>query len=275
MINENQINDIFGSEVYASDGDKIGEAGRVYLDDETGRPEWVTVRTGLFGTNESFVPLSSAELSDNRLTVTHDKATVKDAPNVDPEDGHLSPEEEDQLYRYYGMDQGGMDRDNVSSMDTDRTQRAMDTDTTRRSDLDEGHDTSGPNTDDAMTLSEEQLKVGTERRETGRARLRKYVTTETETVNVPVTREEVRIEREPITDANRGSATSGPDISEEEHEITLHEERPVVDTEAVPVERVRLETDQVTDEEQVSGEVRKEHIEAEGVDAGNDQNAAR
>jgi uncharacterized protein (TIGR02271 family) len=114
-----------------------------------------------------------------------------------------------------------------------------------------------------MTRSEEELRVGTETRERGRARLRKYVTTETQQVTVPVQREEVRVEREPITDANLDAATSGPAISEEEHEITLHEETPVVEKRAVPKERVRLGTETVTDERQVSEEVRKEQIQVD------------
>ncbi|HEX8487405.1 MAG TPA: YsnF/AvaK domain-containing protein [Propionibacteriaceae bacterium] len=126
-----------------------------------------------------------------------------------------------------------------------------------------GHDTSGPTTDDAMTLSEERLNVGVQRREAGRARLRKYVVTENVTQTVPVSREEVRIEREPITDANIGNATSGPAISEEEHEVILHEERPVVEKEAVPVERVRLDTETVTEQRQVSEQVRKEQIDTD------------
>jgi uncharacterized protein (TIGR02271 family) len=115
-----------------------------------------------------------------------------------------------------------------------------------------------------MTRSEEELRVGTETRERGRARLRKYVTTETQQVTVPVQREEVRVEREPITDANLDAATSGPAISEEEHEVTLREEEVVVDKRAVPRERVRLDTETVTDERQVSEEVRKEQIEVDG-----------
>jgi uncharacterized protein (TIGR02271 family) len=130
-----------------------------------------------------------------------------------------------------------------------------------------GHDTSGPNTDDAMTRSEERLNVGTTTEEAGRARLRKYVVTEQQNVEVPVKREEVRLEREPITDANVGDAMSGPDISEEEHEVTLRQERPVVQTEAVPVERVRLAKDEVTDTEQVSAEVRKEQIDTDVDDS--------
>jgi len=128
-----------------------------------------------------------------------------------------------------------------------------------------GHDTSGPTTDNAMTRSEEQLRVGTERVEAGRARLRKYVTTETETRTVPVSHEEVRVEREPITDANMPNAMSGPAISEEEHEVVLTEERPVVAKEAVPVERVRLDTETVTEQATVTEEVRKEQIDMDGA----------
>jgi uncharacterized protein (TIGR02271 family) len=129
-----------------------------------------------------------------------------------------------------------------------------------------GHDTSGPTTDNAMTLSEERLNVGTRREEVGRARLRKYVVTENVTQTVPVTREEVRIEREPITDANIGNALDGPAISEEEHEVTLHAERAVVEKEAVPVERVRIDKQTVTDQENVSDTVRKEAVETDGIE---------
>ena len=127
-----------------------------------------------------------------------------------------------------------------------------------------GRDTSGPTTDNAMTRSEERLNVGTRKEEAGRARLRKYVVTENVTETVPVSREEVRIEREPITDANVGKAMDGPAISEEEHEVTLHAERPVVEKEAVPVERVRLDKDTVTDQETVNEGVRKEQIDVDG-----------
>ena len=107
--------------------------------------------------------------------------------------------------------------------------------------------------------------------EVGKARLRKYVVTEQQQVTVPVTREEVTLDREPITDANVGSALDGPTISEEEHEVTLHAERPVVDTEAVPVERVRLGKQTVTEQESVSAAVRKEQIEFDGPEGRRDR----
>ncbi|WP_226370176.1 DUF2382 domain-containing protein [Pseudonocardia oceani] len=254
MITQDQLRDLVGSTAYDRDGDKLGKIGQVYYDDETTDPKWVTVNTGLFGTNENFVPVQGADASGDRVTVAYDKATIKDAPNI-AEDGHLSVEEEEQLYRHYGLDYGGTGH---------RTGIGHGTDTDGTGTV--GHDTSGPTTDNAMTRSEEQLRVGTESQEAGRARLRKHVVTEHQQVQVPVSHEEVRVEREPVTEANAGAAMDGPAISEEEHEVTLHAERPVVDKEAVPVERVKVGTETVRDTETVGGEVRKEEIEVD--DAG-------
>ena len=251
-----QLTSVANGNVIDNDGDKIGGIGQIYLDDQTGEPNWVTAKTGLFGTKESFVPLSGASISGSDVVVTYDKATVKDAPQVDA-DGHLSPEEEDALYRYYRLDGAG----NLDARDADYDRGADYDDTDRRGTV--GHDTSGPTTDNAMTRSEERLNVGTQTREAGRARLRKYVVTENVTQTVPVRREEVRLEREPITEANRGQALSGPAISEEEHEVVLHEERPVVEKEAVPVERVRLDTETVSEQVTVNEEVRKEQIDTD------------
>jgi uncharacterized protein (TIGR02271 family) len=267
MLDQGQIDQVAGSDAYGSDGSKIGSVGQVYLDDQTGQPAWVTVNTGLFGTNESFIPLSEASFSGDRLTVPYDKNKVKGAPNV-AADGHLSPDEERELYAYYGVGYNDYD-DTTTGTGYDTTTTTTSgtgyADTTR-GDYDtrtEGHDTSGPTTDDAMTVSEERVNVGTERREAGRARLRKYVVTENVTQTVPVTREEVVVEREPITDANRDNATSGPDLSEEEHEVVLHEEAPVVDKTVEPVERVRLGTQQTTEQQTVTEQVRKERVDTD------------
>jgi uncharacterized protein (TIGR02271 family) len=242
-----------GATMVDADGDKIGTIESIYLDDETGEPEWALVNTGLFGTKSSFVPLAQATSSGDQVQVPYEKQLVKDAPRVDT-DQHLSETEEQQLWRHYGLDyDSGYTTDRDGDGVYDRVQDSA-----------VGRDTSGPTTDDAMTRSEEELRVGTTQRERGRARLRKYVTTETQQVTVPVQREEVRVEREPITDANIDAATSGPEISEEEHEVTLREEEVVVDKRAVPKERVRLDTETVTDERQVSEEVRKEQIQVEG-----------
>ena len=254
--------------VVSRSGEKIGSIGQIYLDNTTEQPTWVTVKTGLFGTSESFVPLEDSRLDGEDIVVGYDKDTVKDAPRVDP-DGNLSPQEEEELYRYYGLS-GSDSSQGTGHVDTDtrtdESYRSADVDRDDDAPGTTGRDTSGPTTDDAMTRSEEQLRVGTRTEETGKARLRKYVVTENVTQTVPVSREEVRVEREPITDANRSASEAGPSISEEEHEVTLRAERPVAEKEAVPVERVRLDKETVTDSETVSDDVRREEIDVD--DAG-------
>ncbi|GAA4755593.1 PRC and DUF2382 domain-containing protein [Amnibacterium soli] len=311
MISTKDIDDIIGAEAVGPDDDRIGKVGQIYIDQDDEQPVWVSVKSGLFGTSESLVPLQGAEWDRSALHLAFPKDRVKDAPRVDP-DGELSSEEQERLYEYYGMGASGsgsgssrgdrdrdlVDRDRDRGSDDDRVVDdpiasdrdrytaagggegavdagsetgfgagaagaglAADADRTRTGgERGVGHDTSDRNTDDAMTRSEERLHVGTERVQAGRARLRKYVVTENQTVTVPVTREEVRLEREPITDGNRGAALDGPDLSEEEHEIVLTEERPVVQKETVPVERVRLEKEAVAGEQQVTEDVRHEEI---------------
>jgi uncharacterized protein (TIGR02271 family) len=258
-----------GQTLYTSDNEKVGKIGQVYLDDDTDRPEFLTVNTGLFGMNESFVPAADADVTSDGVRVPFTKDQIKDAPNVDVDGGHLDQAEEKRLYQHYGMTYTERASDSglpAETTDTAATYTGTGTGTagTTGTFTGEGHDTSGPNTDEAMTRSEERLDVGTTSQEAGRARLRKYVTTEEETVTVPVKKERAVLETEPITEANRDEALSGGDITEEEHEVVLQEERPVVSKTAEPVERVKLGTETVTDEETVTEEVRKEHIEAEG-----------
>ena len=183
---------------------------------------------------------------------------VTDAPGVEA-DGHIEDSENEALYTHYRGYLGGTTPD--ASYQDQGQGSAGDAREDAGGDGIQGRDTSGPTTDDAMTRFEERLHVGTEQVEAGRARLRKYVVTENVTQTVPVSHEEVRLEREPVTDANRGAAVSGSDISEEEHEVTLRAERPVVSKDTVPVERVRLGTETVTEDHEVSETLRKEQID--------------
>jgi uncharacterized protein (TIGR02271 family) len=252
MIGLHDPDSVRGATVRDRDGEKIGTVDELYFDDVTDRPEWMTVKTGLFGMKTTFVPVEGAQPEgEDELRVPYEKDRVKGAPSIDP-DHELSQDEEQELYSFYGIPYG--ERHSSSGLPEGRQ---GDRETT-------GRDVSGPTTDDAMTRSEEELRVGTERREAGRARLRKHVVTEQVTKTVPVRREEVRVEREPITEGNVDQAMSGPEISEEEHEVVLHEEEPVVEKRAVPKERVRLEKDTEVGEETVSEEVRKERIDTEG-----------
>ncbi|NBH04317.1 PRC and DUF2382 domain-containing protein [Amycolatopsis sp. SID8362] len=277
-----QPQELIDSAVVDPAGNKLGKVGTVYLADSTHQPEWITVKTGLFGTKESFVPLSGAHTDKDGVHVQVDKDAVSDAPRIDA-DGHLSPEESTQLYQHYGLPvprtspdgrmgdrsqgrdpaMGGTGRGKAGTDAAGQGKHGMDAGGRGKPGMDtagqgkHGMDTAGRGkAGEGMIRSEERLNVGTEQVETGHVRLRKYVVTEDEQVTVPVRHEEVRVEREPIT-----SAEGEVEIGEAEQDVTLHAEKPVVRKETVPVERVRLRTESVTDEETVTGKVRKEQFE--------------
>jgi uncharacterized protein (TIGR02271 family) len=235
--------DVTGRTLVDRDGEKIGKVDEAYSYGDSGRPDWALVQSGLFGMKKTFVPLSGAQPDGEDLRVPIEKAQMKDAPHIDP-DGQLTDAEERQLFEHYGTPHSASGSASA------------------------GRDTSGPTTDDAMTRSEEEVRVGTRTVESGRVRLRKYVVTEQVTKTVPVSHEEVRIEREPITDENAGAANAGPEISEEEHDVVLHAEEPVVEKRTVAKERVRVGTETVTGEEQITEDVRRERIESEGGETG-------
>ncbi len=278
-----------GVTVHDSDGGKIGKVSDVYLDQDTSRPEWAAVKTGMFGGHVSLVPLANASFDGEALKVPYSKDQVKNAPHQDPAQ-ELSPAQEAEIFEHYGVpyggetvtaqpggqgkqesaQTGGQGKQESAQTGGQGKQESAQTGGKGKQESGKqeagqrggpGQDTSGPNTDKAMTRSEERLHVGTEQTHGGTARLRKYVVSEDVTKTVPVRHEEVRVEREPITDANRGEAMSGGELTEEEHEVTLHAEKPVVNKETVPVERVRLGTETVTEEQTVNETVRKEQIE--------------
>ena len=325
MLTTEQIDRLLsqGANVLSGDGEKIGSIGQVFVDNEAGQPSWVTVRTGLFGMSESFVPLEGARLEGNDIVVPYNKNQVKDAPRIDA-DRPLEPAEEDRLYQHYRVGTGGTytnadtaDAASTTRQDTTGTDRtetrdatgtagygATDADraqtrdatgtagygtatsttdaatppTTRQdaagTDRTGTHDATGtagygttaPAADAARAASTPQ-DTGTDRTETrdttGRGRLRKYVTTETVTRTVPVQREEVRIEREPIAEEDRGEVSNRPDSDDE---VILHEERVIVTKETVPVERVRIVTETVADEVTIREKVHKEHLDGEDSD---------
>jgi uncharacterized protein (TIGR02271 family) len=230
VIEISNLRRLVGKNVLAPGGDVIGKVTAVYESTAGDGPTFATVATGLFGKSSSFVPLERADLRSDEVYVPYSREVVKGAPRIDV-DAELTTEDEDRLFAYYE----GVDRGPEASLTPP-----------------------SPGTDGAMTRSEERLQVTTERVETGRARLRKYVVTETVVQTVPVSHEELRVVREPIAP---GEAPAVSSLSEEEHEIVLSAERPVVQKEVVAVERVRLATDVVAGEETVTEQVRKEQVE--------------
>ncbi|OUM43524.1 PRC and DUF2382 domain-containing protein [Arthrobacter sedimenti] len=288
MLTMNDLNPLLRRHraVVTRSGDKVGAIGVVFLDDATDEPTWVTVHTGLFGTRESFVPLAGAEVQGDQLVVDYPRDVIKHAPSTE-RDGHLSPEDELGLYRHYGLI-----RPEAATTTVPVTAAATETATTTGRDeatttvpvtaaapetaTGTGRDAAtttvpATNRDEAvrggrdggepwMVRSEEQLRIRTEPYEAARVRLRKYVVTEEAVQTVPLSREELRIEREPITGAI-GDPTAGDSLFQEEVvEMVGREERAVVSKETVAVERVQLRKATVEGRATVTEQVRKERI---------------
>lgn len=285
-MDRTMLEQLQNADVYSTSGDKIGSVGQVYLDDQTEQPTFVTVKTGLFGTKETFVPLDKAQTAEGGITVPFEKDFVKDAPNVDA-DANLSPEEEQRIYEYYSMDYAAgrddLDRDGVrddrTAAGTAGTAGVAGAATTDRRDdvradgvradeprhaaghIDADRDRAVADRDDeSMVVRDEHLNVGTERRASGRVRLRKQTYTTTEQVEVPVQREEIVVEREKVdpNSAEARAAGRGDDAVE----MTTYEDVPVVEK-TVDAEKVSLGKRTHQDTETVSEQVRHEDVEVE------------
>lgn len=294
------IKDLFNATAYDKNGEKLGDVNEVFVDDQSGQPTFVEVNHGLFGMNSSLVPLRGHDFSGDDLKLGFSKDRIKDAPDFDS-DKPLTPEAQSDIFKHYGLDnardvtdykdsnldskrdvQAGADKDHnltagagaagagVAGAHAD--EKKADTHTTdaaateRKAGVADDAAAARTNNDGELIRSEEQLNVNKERVATGEARLRKYVVTDTESVEVPVEREEVRVERTPINaeDAkNYKGAISG---DSEEASVTLHEERVNVNKETVPVEKINLKKDTVRDTETHTEELRKEQIDTDGVD---------
>lgn len=265
MIDSTNINAITGSTVLDTDGDKIGKIGQVYVDQNTGAPIWASIHTGLFGTSESFVPLNGASFDGEHVSVPYLRGFVKDAPRVDSGQS-LDEGQTNDLYRYYAGDgaaaepaseAGGEDQPVFDQDDYPATATGDHTDAGSPKSTNTAKETAPASSEATMTRSEEQLHVRTEQTEAGRARLHKYVTTEQQSVTIPVRHEAVHVEREPITD---GVPVDKDVLGEEEHELILHAEQPVVTKDTVLVERVSLGTETITEQQTITDNVRKEHV---------------
>lgn len=253
--NETQIENLYNASVFDASGDKIGGVKQVYIDDVTGQPKWVTVNAGWFGTNETFIPLQDATIAGEEIRVPYEKDFIKDAPNL-AEDGHLEVEQEQELYRYYSLTSGYEYDTAAAQTDQVAAEQRVADDAAVNREAAVNRDAEG-----TVTAHEERLNVGKEQYEAGRVHLRKHVVTENQTVNVPLQREELVVERTPLDGTTVVDGKIGEDTAETE--ITLHAERPVVSKETVATEQVSVGKQVVTENQQVSDEVRKEHIEVE------------
>lgn len=299
-ITQTDLEKLIGAKALDKGGDKIGKVDQIYLDNQSGAPKWAAVNTGLFGLSSSLVPLAGAAVSGDDLVVAPTKAAVKDAPHLDADDG-ISAKQEQELYAHYGIRPTAADNSGkhaaqgqapqretagnaaagnatagtaaagtaaagtaaAAGTTGDSRQTAADAATRGAADTAARQSTDG----DTVIRHEEQLNVDKQQEVTGKARLRKYVVTETQQVEVPVTREEVVVERTPISADEAARLDDKSTIGDESIEVPLHEERLVVNKEQVPVERVRVGTEAVTETKTVSDDVRKERIDTDTGDS--------
>ncbi|MDU0479206.1 PRC and DUF2382 domain-containing protein [Staphylococcus chromogenes] len=280
MTNTRNIQDLFNATAYDNAGDKLGGVKEIFVDDRSGQPTFVEVGHGLFGMSSSLVPLRGHKLVGDDLKLAFSKDRIKDAPNFDVNNA-LTPADQNEIYRHYGVadiedterytDHRGEhhDRDRVAGAGVAGTGAGLGAthgEAHDRRDVDVDRDRHAHTGDDnSLIRSEERLNVDKERVESGEARLRKYVVHDTETVEVPVTREEVRVERTPIDDEARQGGLKDAGLGEAEASVTLHEERVTVNKETVPVEEVSLEKDRVRETERVTEDVAKERIDVDGT----------
>lgn len=277
MADQKFIQAVLESTAFDKNGDKVGKVGQLFVDSNSGEPTFVAVNTGLFGRNSSLVPLAGAKLNNEELHVAHTKDEISDAPNISDTDEGLEPEEEERLYKHYGLTTQDSaqtqtsDRGNAAQAGTGaaagtaagttgrREETAKTSAETKKTSADTGKK---PVTSDdgSVIRSEEQLNVNKEKVASGRARLRKYVVEDTETVEVPVSREEVKVEREKLS-PEEAKKLGNTRIGEENADVVLHEEQVNVDKETVPVEKVNLNKETVTDKEKVSEDLKKERVE--------------
>ncbi len=210
-----------GNTVRDRHGEKIGSVGDIFLDRNTDRPAWLGVKTGWFGSKQSYVSLASAEARGGELHVPYDADVVKNAPHIDP-DVALTVEEEERLYRHYGVDyfQGGSPATSghggvADATDADAATGVPGTAGPAGGTTEPGAVTAGGADgrgrsvgdamldDNTMIRSEEQVRLGhTERRPTERARLVKVMVTENVKQVVPVRREVIQVEHESAPEGN-------------------------------------------------------------------------
>jgi uncharacterized protein (TIGR02271 family) len=241
-----------GAPVYDTSGEKIGSVEEIFWDEQTREPEWIGIGTGFFGTKRVLVPVSGAEQSEDGLRVPYAKDQVKDSPDIDSDE--ISQSTERELASYYGV--GYSESESDTGLPQGSGDGAMDRNVTAP---DTAGDVAGGDREGSVTRSEEELHVGKEQTEAGRARLRKWVETEPVQMDVELQRETARVTREPVDEP-----VSGAEIGDEEVEVPLREERAVVEKQAVAKERIGLETDVETERQTISDDVRKERVEVEG-----------
>jgi uncharacterized protein (TIGR02271 family) len=255
-----------GRELVDRMGHLVGRIEALFTDD-IARIEWAEVRVGLCSTRRFMVPMAQARPLGERLRVPFDKERIVRSPRHEL-DGAAGQATEPRLLRHYGEEPSTVPVERAPESgvahgsDTEAAAAAKEPPSNESVQV--GRQERDSTTVGAMTRSEEELRIRTVRRVRGRVRVCKYVVTEEVQYTIPLRREEIRIENMPIGDEDIAPGAGGSAALSGEHEIVLHEEVPVVDKRVVPRERVRVSKEAQIEEAQVTEELRRERIEAEG-----------
>lgn len=225
-LTPDDVKSLVGDEVYCADGEKLGKVADLYCDTASPDQCWVSVSGGFLGMKQRTVPLDGAELRGDEVWVPFTKDQIENSPELVGDD--IDDRGLETLGSHYGID------------------------------WDNFHATDRESFNNALTLHDEQLEVGKRERAAGGVRLRKWVETVPTSETVQLRREtaDVRVERldQPVTDADFGN---------EEVDVQLTAEEPVVAKQAYARERVSLEKDVDVEQRRVDETVRKEHVEVD------------
>ncbi len=236
-LTRDQIDAAIGDDVISSDGETVGTVTDIYYD--VNSPDthgWISLRGGLLKLKRRFVPLDQAELRDDCIYVPFSKDQILNSPEFEDDTESLGDDDTRGLWSSYGLEWADYERDYGGGEYR-------------------GDDLRGEET---ITRHEEELNVGTRETSAGSVRLRKWVETEPVSADVTLTRETAEVRREQID-----QPVSGDAFGEEEIEVELRREEPVVEKQTVAKERVSIDTDTETETQRVTDTVRTEHVDVD------------
>jgi hypothetical protein len=182
-----------GAPVRGGNGEKLGKVDTVYFDNNTDAPAWAAVTTDRFGGYVALVPLAQADWDGDTLSVPFDMQALKAAPHHDP-DAAISPDDEDELYRQYGL----ADERSATDRRRDRTSTPSEQDLPGTQDRVDDRDEPGP-PDEQWHGDPDELGGDREPRR--------------ESAGVPRTVEQVTDRARPATSTSIAALAPTPDMS--------------------------------------------------------------
>jgi len=247
LMSVEELKGLQGKSIYDENGEKIGKIEDFYYDDQTDEPEWIGVGAGMLGRKHKLVPLEGASRTEDGISVPYAKDLVKDTPDISED--RIEADQERELYEHYGM--------RYQARRARTQEMPQKGDSMPREEKSSGSKQAGG----SVTRSEEEMRIGKREMEAGTARLRKWVETKPVEENVQLRRETAHIEREPINEPVQNA-----NFGEEEVEVQLNREEPVVEKRTVAKERVSLGKESEEEQRTVQESLREERVEVEDND---------